>query len=244
MKVWNYFNLRTFLALVIAQVATFVAISFDIRFNLNLMLFGLAVVFPLHFSIQAAFKRRERALEYFSLFKGGLMALHFSFQISEDLPDERKTEARGLLKKMVDQLTDQLENCVPGYAAMQLHLNEIMQFIEKYRDEISKRNTLRMIRYLKDVTESSTYLVTLIKHRTMAGLRFYSTFFILIFPLVQAPILLHHLESVVPHWAIFVFTATTCVILVTLDNFQKLIEYPFDKKGMDSVQVRDFSLDI
>lgn len=244
MKILNFFNIRTFLALAISQLAAFLAIHFQIKFHLDLLLFGLCVVFPLHFSMQAAFKRRDRALEYFSLFKAGSMALHYSFQISEDLLPEKKKEAGNLLKGMATQLTDQLINRRLGYEAFQQKLNEIFYFIQTYREEISKRNTLRMIRYMKDVTEGSVYLMSLIRHRTMFGLRFYGFFFIVIFPFFQAPIILYRLDTLAPAWAIHVFIGLTSLILVTLSNFQFLIEYPFDQKGMDNIHIRDFDLTI
>ena len=110
MKVLNYFNVRTFLAVIISQIAAFLAIRYQIKFNLNLMLFGLAVAFPVHFSIQAAFKRREKALEYFSAFKGGLMTLYYSVQLATDLTSEKKLEGTNVLKGISDQLTHQLAN--------------------------------------------------------------------------------------------------------------------------------------
>jgi len=244
MKVLNFFNLRTFLAIVISQVAAFLAIHFHLKVHLDLLLFGLCVVFPLHFSMQAAFKRRDKALEYFSLFKGASMALHYSFQISEDLLAEKKTEARRLLKGVAAQLIGQLENRTLGYEPVQRRLDDMFAFIENNREEISKRNVLRTIRYLKDVTESSVYLISLIRHRTMIGLRFYTILFIIIFPLVQAPIVLFRLDGIVPDWGIYIFLALTSTILVTLSNFQTLIEYPFDKKGADNIHVRDFMPDI
>src|SRR5688572_19648062 len=115
MKVLSFFNVRTFLAVLISQVAAFLAIHYQIKFNLNLMLFGLAVGFPLHFSIQAAFKRREKALEYFSLFKGGLMALYYSIQVAEDLPVEKKVEGTNILKATADQLAQQLRSRDAAY---------------------------------------------------------------------------------------------------------------------------------
>jgi hypothetical protein len=244
MKLFSYFNVRTFLALVISQVAAFIAIYYGLKFHLDLLLFGLCVVFPLHFSMQSAFRRRERALEYFSLFKGGSMALHYSFQISEDLPTEKKKQATGLLKNVVNQLMQQLEYRVTGYHNLQRILNELFSFIETNREEISKRNALRMVRYLRDVTESSAWLLSLVNHRTMVGIRFYSTFFIIIFPIVQAPIVLHHLDGIAPPLLIHVLLGFTSVVLVTLNNFQTMIEYPFDQKGMDNVSIKDFSLDI
>src|ERR1044072_2593835 len=122
MKILNFFNLRTFLALVISQFATFMAIKFDIKFHADILLYGLCVVFPLHFSLQAAFKRREKALEYFSLFKGFCQALHYCFEMSKDLAVEKKQVARGLLNDIGTLLINQLENKSPGQKPMQLKL--------------------------------------------------------------------------------------------------------------------------
>src|SRR5688500_17600858 len=125
MKILNYFNLRTFLALVVSQLATFIAIKYDIKFHADLLLFGLCVVFPLHFSLQAAFKRRDKALEYFSLFRAGSLALNYTFQMSEDLPPEKKVAIRVLLNEMSTSLINQLENRVPGYKLMHQKLDEV-----------------------------------------------------------------------------------------------------------------------
>jgi len=244
MKILNYFNLRTFLALVVSQLATFFAIQHNIKFHADLLLFGLCVVFPLHFSLQAAFKRRDKALEYFSLFKAGSLALNYTFQMSEDLASEKKDSIRTLINNMGTTLINQLENRMPGYKLMHQKLDEVFVFMEANREDISKRNALRMVRYMKDVSESSAYLVSLVTHRTMLGLRFYSIFFIIILPLVQAPLFLFRFESIIPAWGIHLSLAFTTLALVTLNNFQTLIEYPFDPKGIDNVKVREFSVEV
>jgi hypothetical protein len=244
MKALNYFNVRTFLAIVSSQLATFLAIQFNWELSHNILLFSLAIVFPLHFSLQAAFKRREKALEYFSLFKAGAMAVHYSFQVSENLDDDKKSEAKTVIKNMVNTLVEQLEGCTPGFAAMQVRLNEVMAFAERNRETISKRNVLRVIRYMKDVTDSTTYLISLVSHRTMHGIRFYATQFILLFPFIQAPIIMHTLGPRVPEWTLYFIAACGIVVIITLDNFQKLIEYPFDPKGPDNIKIREFDLDI
>ena len=243
MKILNYFNLRTFFALVASQIATFIAIKYHIKFHADLLLFGLCVVFPLHFSLQAAFKRRDKALEYFSLFKAGSLALNYTFQMSEDLAAEKKVAIRAAINDMGTSLINQLENRVPGYKLMHQKLDEVFAFMEANREEISKRNALRMVRYMKDISESSAYLVSLVTHRTMLGLRFYSIFFIIILPLVVAPLFLFRFESIIPAWGIHLALAFVTLALVTLNNFQTLIEYPFDRKGFDNVKVREFSLD-
>ena len=69
------------------------------------------------------------------------------------------------------------------------------------------------------------------------------TVFILLLPFIQAPLTFYKLEGVLPIWGYYVFTATTSLLLVTLSNFQVLLEYPFDPKGMDNVKVREFLLE-
>ena len=101
-----------------------------------------------------------------------------------------------------------------------------------------------MVGYIKDIAESSAYLVSLVSHRTMLGLRFYSIFFIIILPLAQAPLILYRFDTLIPAWGIHLSLAFTTVALVTLNNFQTLIEYPFDPKGIDNVKVREFSLNL
>lgn len=244
MKILNYFNLRTFLALAISQFATFMAIKYDIKFHADILLYGLCVVFPLHFSLQAAFKRREKALEYFSLFKGCCQALHYCFEMSKDLALEKKQIARGLLNEAGTLLINQLENKTAGQKPMQVKLNEVFSFMEANREEISSRVALRMVRFLGQISESSVYLLSLVSHRTMVGLRFYSIFFIVILPLVQAPLILYRFGDLVPSWGIYLGLAFTSIVLVTLNNFQTLIEYPFDPKGIDNVKVREFAPDL
>jgi hypothetical protein len=240
MKILGLFNLRTFLALMISQVAAYVTLHFQIKFHLDLLLFSLAIGFPLAFSIQAAFRRRDRALEYFGLFKGGMSALFYSFKVSEELQPERKVEIQNILKSIVDQLIHQLEQRTISYKPMQETVDKVFEFIERNREALSNRNVLRIVRYVRDVTESYTYLISLIRHRTMKGLRFYATAFILIFPIVQAPIVYNRLGDLIPSWAIYLLLAFGSLLLVTLSNFQKMIEYPFDSRGIDNIQVQDF----
>src|SRR5688572_8767970 len=97
MKILNLINLRTLSVLLISQVAAFLTIHYQIKFNIDVVLFGLAIAFPLAFSLQAAFKRREKALEYFGRFKAGTIALHYSFRISEDLSPEKQNEIQNTL---------------------------------------------------------------------------------------------------------------------------------------------------
>lgn len=229
--------------LVISQTSAFITIHYNISYDINILLFSLVVAFPLVFSIQSAFKRRDRALEYFSLFRAGASGLHNSFRISEDLPTEKKQEADRIVKDLAGQLLVQLENKKAGYKTVQEKVDNIMTFIEQNRENLSNRNILRMIRYLRDVTEGSSYLISLVTHRTMAGLRFYSLVFIMAFPFIQAPIMYYHIQGLVSSNVLYVAVGFTSLVLITLSNFQEMIEYPFDPRGVDNIKIEEFSLE-
>jgi hypothetical protein len=240
MKALNYFNLRTFFSLAASQLATWLTLHYHLKLHINLLLFGLFLAFPLHFALQTAFKRREKALEYFSNFKGSLMAIHYSFQSADELPPEGKTKGRDLLKGLALQLVQQLENRVPGYKDFQSKLDEFFAFVLLNREQIGGRTIKRIVRYMADTAESSTYLVSLVSHRTIAGMRLYMTLFIFLVPFIQAPLTFYRLDDVLPLWGYYAFMAVTSLTLVTLSNFQVMIEYPFDARGVDNVKVREF----
>jgi hypothetical protein len=244
MKVLNFFNIRTLIVLAISQLAVFLTIKYGLKLNLSLLLFSLAIGFPLGFSIQAAFKRRDKALEYFSLFKGGITSLYYCFFINEDLKGDQQKEIKGILTAMVEQLMFQLENHVIDYEPFHKKANELFIFCNRNREDISGRSMQRIIRFFRDVSLSSTYLISLVRHRTMAGLRFYAVAFIAIFPLVQAPLLYFHLDNQIPHWAFYIFVALSSLLLITLSNFQTAIEYPFDAEGVDNIHIRDFKMNL
>jgi len=243
MKALNYFNLRTFLSLAASQLATWLTLHYGLKLHINLLLFGLFLGFPLHFALQAAFKRREKALEYFSAFKGSLLAIHYCFQSAGDLTLEGKTRGRDVLRNTALHLVQQLERRIPGYKDFQVKLDEVFAFVLQNREEIGGRTIKRIIRHMADTAETSAFLISLVTHRTIAGVRLYMAIFIFLLPFIQAPLTFYRLDEVLPVWGYYVFMATTSLLLVTLSNFQVMLEYPFDPKGLDNINVREFLLE-
>jgi hypothetical protein len=242
-KALNFFNLRTFLVLAGSQLATWLTLQYNLEVRINLLLFGIFLGFPLHFALQTAFRRRERALEYFSKFKGSLIAVHYCFQSAGDLLPERKVYSLELLRSTAKQLVQQLESRVSGYKDFQAKLDEVFHFVLQNHEEIGGRTIKRIIRHLADTAETSAYLVSLVTHRTVAGLRVYMTIFIFLLPFIQAPLTFHRLEGALPLWGYYAFMGLASLTLVTLANFQGMLEYPFDPKGLDNIKAREFLLE-
>jgi len=124
----------------------------------------------------------------------------------------------------------------------QAEADKIFTFIEINEEFLSSRTTTRVVRYYEDIIDASTYLLSLIKHRTMSGLRSYSLIFISFFVALHGPMLFHRLDQVLPIWVVYFSAAFSALLLITLYNFQQLIEYPFDQKGSDDVKLDEFKL--
>ncbi len=240
----QYLNIRTLIVLLLSSASCHLAIIYDFKIHFDIVVFGLAVAFPLGTSIQSAFKRRERSLEYLSAFKAGLTAIYYSLQSNKDLAPEKLEEGRNLLLRMSDALAEQLHRVNGDTRQFQAYADAVVHFLNEQREFLSGRIVIRVIRYLRDSQEAATFLLSLVNHRTMAGLRLYALSFINLFAVIQAPMVVYELENQLPIWALYITASFSALILITLYNFQQLIEYPFDQKGADDIQLDKFKLDI
>ena len=237
-----YINIRSFVVVALSLISCYLSLKYDLRFHFSIVLLGIAIAFPLGQSIQMAFKRRERALEYFSLFNAGLLAIHYSFQSSEDLIAEKKAEAVRIVNDTCENLLEQLRVADGSVSKFRRETDKITQFVEQNKDAISKRVQIRIVRYLKDVLDGSVYLLSLTTHRTMLGLRFLAITFISLFATFHPPMLVYQLRDQMPEWVIYVVAVLGPILLITLYNFQAHVEYPFDQKGSDDIKLDEFKL--
>jgi hypothetical protein len=192
-------------------------------------------------SIQTAFKRREKALEYLSLFQAGMNAIHNSFALSGKLEPDKKVRVRLLLVETTDTLLESLRTSADdGFQKVGSKVDSIVQFMEENREFVNARTRTRVVRYLKDSVDGATYLLGLTKHRTMIGLRVYALVFTNVFAIIHAPVMVFRLGDIVPGWVLYTFCALTALIPVSLYNFQAAIEYPFDQKGSDDIKLEHY----
>jgi len=241
---FSFINIRTFVVVAVALLSCVIAITFNVSIHLNIVLFGLAIAFPLATSIQMAFKRREKALEYLGLFKSGLLAIHYSFQMSKKLDAGKKLEGSAILSSVSDKLLQQLKTSNGDMKQFQTEADRIMLFMQENREEISARILIRVIRYSKDVLDGAVYLLSLTTHRTMVGLRFYAIFFIHLFAALHPLMVVDQLREQLPLWCAYPASTIGPILLITLYNFQQAIEHPFDQKGADNIKLDEFKLNV
>ena len=238
----SLFNYRTIIMIMVSIISCWVAIRFNIQIHSHLMLYSLIIAFPMIFSLQAAFKRREKALEYMSKFMAGLQSSWECFLLSKDTTTEQKTEAKQKFTRASDAMLDHLRNGQPMIQDVYGFINDLQGFLRHNRSDIGGRVLLKMGRYMKDVYASVAYLESQKTHRTMATLRALSYLTIHLFPIFQAGILLNVFQSDNPEWLLFPVSICTSIILITLYNTQVNIEYAFDEKGLDDIKIGQFRL--
>jgi len=237
-------NIRTAIILFIAFLACFLTIRFQFTLNHALALFSLVVAFPLIFSIQSAFKRRDRALEYLSRFKSGLMVTYHTFLQAKKLSEEDQMVILGIMNRATDELVQFLTQGKPDVKQVYDRFGEIFEFTDRHRKEISIRLILRITRYMRDVYEGLAYLVSFTVHRTMFAIRYFAYIFINTFAFVEAPLLYETLSQGTHVWLMYPLSALSAIILITLYNVQRQIENPFDNIGLDDIQLSNFKLNI
>ena len=241
-------NYKTFVVMLLAVGATWVCGRYGIVANFPLTLIGIAIVFPVVFSIGSAYKRRERALQYLGDFKAHLLALYFA---SRDWVD---SEQKGFASEMRSKITETYETLRDLFIAPEKDLvrletqlfqdlSDLSNIILKFRDlGLPSGEVSRVSQYLSKLAVALEGMKVILHYRTPITLRAYSKVFIYSFPILYGPTFEFMAEQYSYNLK-FMMPIMFSFILVSLDNIQDHLENPFDQVGEDDIKfdVEDFS---
>lgn len=235
------FNYRTLALLLLSFISSYTCYYFRISLYLDFLIVSLLIAFPLTLTIKEAFKRRERALQYLSLFKASLQSVFYSVQNTK-LEQEHKNEFRAIATNLTDQLSAYLlstnnENTGDVTAASE----RVALFINKHRKELKSSLAQKILLFLFRLNESIEFLIATKKHRTPKTLRIIVLFSISSFALFYPAGFLNDVGFNIPFWQLFSSTAFKSLLLISLYNVQVLLEDPFDQRGTDGIQVKNFA---
>jgi len=236
-------NIRTFTVLIICIGTSFSVIHFGIKYNFDLTIISIAIIFPLVFTIRAAFRRREKALDYLCRFKSGILIVSRCFERCKKLPPEKQAEIQAVLRDVSDSLIAYFGSGKNDQSAMRANLAKVSDFLMTHREEIGSGEAFKILRFMKDVHGGVEGTIAIHTHHTPISLRAYCQIFIYVFPFVYAPALLHRLEDGTPDWVVYVLSSVTGFILISLFNVQDQMENPFDEHGLDDIKVKNFALE-
>jgi hypothetical protein len=237
-------NIRTFTVLIICLATSFFVLQYQIRYNFDLTIISIAIIFPLVFTIRAAFRRREKALDYLSRFKTGLLIVHRCFERCKKLPEDKLAVVKGNVRSISDAMIGYLSAGTNDQVVLRNNLRSVSEFLVANKEEVSSSEAFKILRFMKDVHSSVEGTIAIYTHHTPVSLRAYCQIFIYFFPFIYSPALLHRLDDGTPNWVVYMLSCVTGFILISLFNVQDQMENPFDQKGLDDIQVKTFGLEL
>lgn len=231
-------DVKTLLLAAVSIGFTYLCFQFNIAYDLNVTLFSIAVIFPLVFTIREAFKRRDSALKFLSLFKASMLSVHYCFEQCKKLDNQRLDEVTALLNQVSDLFFKALAKDGDNRPAEDA-VSEVFHFIQRNNSAISSGLTLKIIRFVQDVNDGMENTISLKVHGTPISMRAYCLVFVFLFPLVFAPTVAYHLADA-PLVLSYGLSLLHGFILISLYNVQMQMENPFDQVGLDDIKLHEY----
>lgn len=236
-------NYKTLIITTLSVISTYVCYRLGFTAKFPDMLVGVAIVFPVVFSIGSAYSRRENALQRFSDFKGHAIAIYYASRdwttdANHNLPAQVRqlvTEMITLMRRMFtsDNRTDLRENERKIYS----HFSRLSGIIKDMRDHgVQTSETSRVNQYISKMIIAFDNLQVVHSYRTPVTLRAYSKVFIYIFPIIYGPYFASTFNDFSANLE-YVMPVLYSFILVSLDNIQDHLEHPFDEIGEDDIKI-------
>ena len=235
-------SLQTLVIVILSLVATYLCIWHEFYIELPTALIAIAIVFPIVFSINAAYRRREEALNHFADLKGNAIALFYAHR--DWLPKEDRQHSERM-KKLIERLLhnihlyftsspDKNTSCQGIFDVS----SDISKSLEELRDAgVSGSEISRCNQYLRSIMIDFEKMKNVRLYRTPLSLRAYSSVFLNSFPILFAPYFafISHDSS---YTAIgYLVAAFYSLVLVSLDNIQEDLENPYDQIGADDLKL-------
>lgn len=244
-SIYLIINYKTFIITILAVVSTWLCNRYNIIADFPLTLVGIAIVFPVVFSIDSAYRRRERALWMLSDFKAHVLAIYLAsrdwLEGNEDFEREVKQKLFELYSSIREIFTNEHQK---DQRVIYQKISELSELMKKFRElELPSGEISRVSQYISKITVDVENLITILRYRTPITLRAYSKVFIYTFPILYGPYFAFVSEHYSPYLE-YTMPIVFSFILVSLDNIQSHLEDPFDQVGEDDVvfDVEEFSI--
>ena len=236
-------NYKTIIITILSVISTYICFHMGMVAKFPDMLVGVAIVFPVVFSISSAYNRRETALQRFSEFKGHALAVYYATRDwtttkGHDIP----MRVRDIVKDMTilmhstfttDKREAMHENEQKMYDLFST-LSEVTQDMRLYGAQSTEIS--RVSQYVSKMMIAYDNLKVIHVYRTPITLRAYSKVFIYIFPIIYGPYFASTFHDYSAHLE-YVMPVLYSFILVSLDNIQDHLEHPFDNVGEDDIRI-------
>jgi len=233
-------DLHTFTVVALACIATYFCLEYEVYIDLPTALIGIAIVFPIVFSINAAYRRREDALKYFGSLKAHAVALYYAHR--DWVPDPASDHAMRM-KSIFEELLQAIHQYFTSkgehndFDRVYNHFSKLSNSMELLRDAgVAANEISRCNQYLRSMMIDFENMRNIRLYRTPTTLRAYSQVFLNIFPILFAPYFAY-IANESYYASGFIVAVVYGLVLVSLDNIQEDLENPFDGIGSDDLRL-------
>ena len=240
MKKYRFlFSIHTLFVACISLISSYISIRFEFALFADFLIVGVILAFPISFTLREAFRRRERAIGYLSLFKASLQSVFFCFENSK-LIQEKKLEVKNILSNISTGLIKYLAGKPDNKPNIAQHTQRFFLFIGENEENLKSSFSVKIMLFFFRVNESIEFLLATKRHQTPLGVRLIVLFGIYMFAVLYPPSLLHRIGFQVSLGYVFAMTFFKAFLFICLYNVQYFLEDPFNQNGMDSIRLHDF----
>jgi hypothetical protein len=235
-------NYKTFIITALSVLSSYICFHFGLTAKFPDMLVGVAIVFPVVFSIGSAYTRRETALQRYADFKGHSMAIYFAVRDwttskESDLPKQ----VSQLVQDMVYKIKTMVRLTPEEWNAKEKEMYQLFSTLSAMTMQlrelgVQSGEVSRVSQYVSKIIIAFDNMKIIHNYRTPVTLRTYSKVFIYIFPIIYGP----YFASTFHDYSAsleYVMPVLYSFILVSLDNIQDHLENPFDEVGEDDIVI-------
>ena len=239
-------DLQTLVVTLLAVGATYLCQRFGWLADIPTGLIGLAVVFPIVFSINAAYRRREEALKSFASLKAHAVAIFYAHRdwVPDGKGGDHAPRARQVILDLLTGIREYFgwgwpDDKDPNLAKVYGRFSAFSKSIEEMRAAgLTAGEASRSNQYMRAMMIDFERMRNILAYRTPVALRAYSKVFLNIFPILFGPYFAYIAESKSDYPIIgYAVAVLYALVLVSLDNIQEKLEMPFDSVGRDDLRL-------
>jgi len=237
-------NFKAVLVSILAVISTFLCHYIGLRADFPLTLVGIAIVFPIVFSIDSAYKRRESALEHYAELKANAFSLYLAARDwvrveNDSFPGQMKDKLVELLVAVQSLLSSPKKD--NGLSAREKEVYDKFSELSEISIEFRRRNLAagelsRASQYISLMIQAFDQMKNIFYYRTPITLRAYSKVFIYTFPVLYGPYFALTMDTYSAGLS-YMMPILYSFILVSLDNIQDHLENPYDDIGEDDIRM-------
>jgi len=232
---------QTLAVTVLALLSTWACLHWGFEAELPSALIGIAVIFPIVFSINSAYKRREEALSYLADAKGHAMAIAWAHRDWTGRDEASERRGRELVVALFTAMRSYFQSGRGGDPDHRDTIyglfSQLSESHEALRDAgVPGNEVSRINQYLRAVLIDFEKMRNILEYRTPQALRAYSRVFLNSFPVLYGPYfasLANDSMPVVGYLVALIYS----LVLVSLDNIQEGLENPYGTVDEDDVAV-------